>query len=64
VIAGTLIFALLACIGYMLKDWWDHWDQDDPRRMLMAQVFASVPGGRIFKQGSYKAQRAKTDQIS
>jgi capsule polysaccharide export protein KpsE/RkpR len=64
VIAGTLIFTLLACMGYMLKDWWDHWDQDDPRRMLMAHVFASVPGGRIFKRGSYTRQRAKTDQIS
>jgi uncharacterized protein involved in exopolysaccharide biosynthesis len=35
---GTLLSALLACMGYFIKNFWDRWDQDDPRRMLISQV--------------------------
>jgi capsule polysaccharide export protein KpsE/RkpR len=35
---GTLLSALLACLGYFIKNWWDRWDQDDPRRILISQV--------------------------
>lgn len=35
---GTLLSALLACMGYFVKNWWDRWDQDDPRRILISQV--------------------------
>jgi capsule polysaccharide export protein KpsE/RkpR len=35
---GTLLSALLACMGYFIKNWWDRWDQDDPRRILISQV--------------------------
>src|SRR5580765_8207159 len=35
---GTLLSALLACLGYIVKNWWDRWDQDDPRRILISQV--------------------------
>ncbi|MBZ5490024.1 MAG: lipopolysaccharide biosynthesis protein [Acidobacteriia bacterium] len=35
---GTLLSALLACLGYVIKNWWDRWDQDDPRRILISQV--------------------------
>jgi hypothetical protein len=35
---GTLLSALLACLGYAIKNWWDRWDQDDPRRILISQV--------------------------
>jgi capsule polysaccharide export protein KpsE/RkpR len=62
VIAGTLGFTILACVGYLLKDWWDHWDQDDPRRILMGQVMQGMPGRRIFKRGNFTRQ--KTDQMS
>jgi uncharacterized protein involved in exopolysaccharide biosynthesis len=35
---GTLLSALLACMGYFIKNWWDRWDQGDPRRILISQV--------------------------
>ena len=41
-LAGTFLGGCMACFGYFLKNWWERWDQDDPRRMLIAQVF----GGR------------------
>ena len=52
VFAGTVLFAILASMGYLLKDWWDHWDHDDPRRMLIAHVYHSGPGRvtRIFRR--------------
>ncbi|HKR95545.1 MAG TPA: lipopolysaccharide biosynthesis protein [Candidatus Angelobacter sp.] len=58
-LAGTAFFAFLACAGYLLKDWWDRWDQDDPRRMLIAQIMRDGPG-RLM----YKRRMAKTDQMS
>jgi len=38
IVLGTLLSALLACLGYFIKNWWDRWDQDDPRRILISQV--------------------------
>ena len=38
ILLGTLLSALLACLGYFIKNWWDRWDQDDPRRILISQV--------------------------
>jgi capsule polysaccharide export protein KpsE/RkpR len=35
---GTFLSVLLACLGYFIKNWWDRWDQDDPRRILISQV--------------------------
>ena len=58
-LAGTAFFAFLACAGYLLKDWWDRWDQNDPRRMLIAQIMRDGPG-RLM----YKRRMAKTDQMS
>jgi capsule polysaccharide export protein KpsE/RkpR len=63
-LAGTVFFTLLACVGYLLKDRWDRWDQDDPRRMVIAQVLASGPGRVFSKQGIFKRQTAKSDQMS
>ncbi len=42
-LGGTFLGAGMACFGYFLKNWWERWDQDDPRRMLVAQVLG---GGR------------------
>ena len=39
VLLGTLLGTLLSCLGYLLKNWWDRWDQDDPRRILILHVF-------------------------
>lgn len=38
IVLGTVLSALLACLGYFIKNWWDRWDQDDPRRILISQV--------------------------
>lgn len=38
IFVGTLLSGLLACMGYFIKNWWDRWDQDDPRRILISQV--------------------------
>jgi capsule polysaccharide export protein KpsE/RkpR len=64
IIAGTFLGAMLACMGYFLKNWWDHWDQDDPRRMLISQVFR---GSRrsVSSVGDILQRRAgKPDEIS
>jgi uncharacterized protein involved in exopolysaccharide biosynthesis len=42
-LGGTFLGTGMACFGYFLKNWWERWDQDDPRRMLIVQVFG---GGR------------------
>jgi capsule polysaccharide export protein KpsE/RkpR len=42
-LGGTLLGTCMACFGYFLKNWWERWDPDDPRRMLIVQVFG---GGR------------------
>ncbi|HEY2393635.1 MAG TPA: lipopolysaccharide biosynthesis protein [Candidatus Angelobacter sp.] len=39
ILIGTLLGIFLSCLGYLLKSWWERWDQDDPRRILLAQVF-------------------------
>lgn len=57
-LVGTVFFAFLACAGYLLKDWWDRWDQDDPRRILIAQIMRDGPG-RLM----YRRRIAKTDQM-
>ncbi len=58
-LGGTLMFTFLACSGYLLKDLWDCWDHDDPRRVLLAHIFQSGPGRLIFTR-----RRAKPDQMS
>jgi capsule polysaccharide export protein KpsE/RkpR len=64
ILAGTALFTILACIGYFLKDWWDRWDQDDPRRILIVQILQSGPGRIFSKQGIFRRQMAKPDQMS
>jgi hypothetical protein len=39
VLLGTFIGMMLGCFGYLLKNWWDRWDQDDPTRTLILHVF-------------------------
>ena len=39
ILVGTLLGIVLACIGYLLKNWWDRWDHDDPRRRLIVYAF-------------------------
>src|SRR5438270_3191246 len=62
-LGGTMVGALLACMGYFLKNWWDRWDQDDPRRMLIVQVFG---GGRRMNslRGMLQRRAGKPEETS
>jgi capsule polysaccharide export protein KpsE/RkpR len=64
VLAGTLLFSLLACTGYLLKDRWERWDQDDPRRMLISHVLQSGPGRVSSVRGIFRRRVEKTDPMS
>lgn len=63
VLAGTLLGAALACLGCFLKNSWERWDQDDPRRMLISQV---LRGGRrnVSSLRGILQRRGKPDEIS
>jgi capsule polysaccharide export protein KpsE/RkpR len=61
-VAGTLLFALLACVGYLLKDWWDRWDRDDPRRVFLSYVLN--PWRIFFRRGVFTRRMAKNDEMS
>ena len=64
ILVGTLLSALLACVGYFIKNWWDRWDQDDPRRILISQVL------RVGRRNSTSVNNiplhrvGRTDEIS
>lgn len=62
-LGGTMVGALLACMGYFLKNWWERWDQDDPRRMLIVQVFG---GGRRMNslRGMLQRRAGKPEETS
>ena len=64
IVVGTLLFSLLACMGYLWKDRWDRWNQDDPRRMLIAHILESGPGRIISGRGIFRRRVAKSDQMS
>ena len=62
-LAGTFLGACMACFGYFLKNWWERWDQDDPRRMLIVQVFG---GGRRMNslRGMLQRRAGKPEETS
>jgi uncharacterized protein involved in exopolysaccharide biosynthesis len=64
ILAGTFLGALLACMGYFLKNWWDRWDQDDPRRMLLSQVFRGGRRSISSVSGILQRRAGKPDEIS
>jgi uncharacterized protein involved in exopolysaccharide biosynthesis len=59
---GTLLSALLACRGYFFKNFWDRWDQDDPRRILISQVLRV--GRRNSSSISSIHRSGRPDEIS
>jgi capsule polysaccharide export protein KpsE/RkpR len=42
IIVGTIISLLLACLGVWLKDQWARWNEEDPRRILLSQIYGGV----------------------
>jgi uncharacterized protein involved in exopolysaccharide biosynthesis len=64
IFAGTLLGAFLASMGYFLKNWWDRWDQDDPRRMLISQVLRGGRRNASSLSGILQRHAGKPDEIS
>jgi capsule polysaccharide export protein KpsE/RkpR len=63
-IAGTFLSTVLACLGYLLKNLWERWDTDDPRRMLIAQVLESGRKNSLSVRGMFQRRGGKPDKIS
>lgn len=61
ILEGFLIGMALACLGYFLKGWWERWDHDDPRRMLLVQVFGRNRRGS--RQGIFSRRSVKQDEM-
>jgi uncharacterized protein involved in exopolysaccharide biosynthesis len=61
---GTLLSALLACVGYFIKNWWDRWDQDDPRRILISQVLRVGRRNSGSVSGIPRHRAGRPDEIS
>jgi uncharacterized protein involved in exopolysaccharide biosynthesis len=61
---GTLLGAFLACLGFFLKGWWERWDQDDPRRMLLTQIFRSGRRNVDSMRSILPRRAGKPDEIS
>ena len=64
VLGGTLLGTLLACLGYFLKNWWEGWDQNDPRRMLITQVFQRNRRNSSSLRSILQRRAGKPDEIS
>jgi capsule polysaccharide export protein KpsE/RkpR len=64
IFAGTFLGTLLSCMGYFLKNWWDRWDQDDPRRMLISQVFRGGRRSVSSVSGILQRRAGNPDEIS
>src|SRR6478672_7774061 len=61
---GTLLSALLACLGYIVKNWWDRWDQDDPRRILISQVLRVGRRNVSSVSGIPRHRTGRPDEVS
>jgi capsule polysaccharide export protein KpsE/RkpR len=64
IFVGTFLGALLACMGYFIKNWWDRWDQDDPRRMLISQVLRGGRRNVSSVSGILQRRTGKPDEVS
>jgi capsule polysaccharide export protein KpsE/RkpR len=64
IITGTFLGALLACLGYFIKNWWDRWDQDDPRRMLISQILHVGRRNLSSVTGILQRRAGKPDEVS
>jgi capsule polysaccharide export protein KpsE/RkpR len=61
ILGGFFIGMALACLGYFLKGWWERWDHDDPRRMLLVQVFGRNRTGS--RRGMFSRRSVKQDKM-
>src|SRR5579884_681503 len=63
VLGGFVIGMALACLGYFVKNWWERWDHDDPRRMLLVQVFGRSRTNTGSRHGFFARRPAKQDEM-
>ncbi len=63
-LVGTFLGIFLGCMGYLLKSWWERWDQDDPRRMLIAQVFHGGMRNVSSARGILQRRARKPEETS
>ncbi len=63
VLGGFVIGMALACLGYFVKNWWERWDHDDPRRMLLVQVFGRSRTNTGARHGFFARRPAKQDEM-
>jgi capsule polysaccharide export protein KpsE/RkpR len=64
VLVGTLIGAVLACLGHFLKNWWERWDRDDPRRVLITHILQGRRKNMGSLRGILQRRAGKPDGIS
>ncbi len=62
-VGGALMGGALACLGYFIKGWWDRWDRDDPRRMLLAQFVKSGQGTANSVRNRLQKPAVKSEHI-
>jgi uncharacterized protein involved in exopolysaccharide biosynthesis len=53
---GTIVSLFLACLGVLLKDYWERLDREDPRRILLSRIY-----GGVFRPGRV---RRRNHQVS
>jgi capsule polysaccharide export protein KpsE/RkpR len=44
IILGVLASAALACLWFLLRDRWERWDRNDPRRQLLTRIYSGARG--------------------
>lgn len=68
VILGVLTFIVLGSVSTWLKDYWDAWSVEDPRRAFLLRVYLGVRGSaqtaiaRVGKLGASNANGAAPEQ--
>lgn len=62
-LGGAVMGGALACLGYFIKGWWERWDRDDPRRMLLAQVLKSGQGTANSVRSRLQKPAVKSEHI-
>lgn len=57
-LAGTLASLILACAGVLLKDVLEAWDETDPRRVLLSNVYFGTRNGLNSAWNAVRGRRA------
>jgi uncharacterized protein involved in exopolysaccharide biosynthesis len=58
VLIGTLVSFVLACTGVLMKDAWEAWDESDPRRILLSNMYFGTRNGLNSVWSVFRGGRA------